>query len=729
MNIRQRLLGEASGSHSLDRRQFIKRVGGGGGAFVLGCAVAPSIIAGTNPLVNSDDSALVFNAFLKITPENQVIVVIKHLDKGQGVTTGLATIVAEELDADWSQVGWEFAPADGAKYNNIFWGNSQGTGGSTSIANSWQQLRNAGASARQMMVNAAAKKWGVNSSSIQVSNGVVSAGENRATFGDLVALAAQQSVPAAPTLKSTKAFNLIGKHVSRKDSYIKTTGKAIFTQDIQLDGLLTALVKYPPKMGGRVKKFDASKAKAIEGVIDVVQIPRGIAVVATGFWAAKKARDILTVDWDLSACETRSSEELYTSMEIQAATKGHVIGERGDANAAIVALGKGEKIVEASYRVPFLAHATMEPMNCVVRVGDTSCELWFGSQMPTTDQQQVAAYLGLPPEKVTINTLFAGGSFGRRASPGDYVIDAAAIAQAFKGKPVKMVWTREDDMNAGKFRPGAVHKLKAKVSREGVLAWQQHSVAPSIFRGTDFEFFIKGAVDPTVTEGIADMPYKMPHFLLHGSEFTTPLTHLWWRSVGHSGNAFIVESFIDQLARAAEQDPLNFRRSLLQNEPRWLGVLNLAAEKSGWGKPMPVGRAQGIAVHKAMGSWVAQVAEVELDAERNVVVKKVYCAVDCGIAVNPDVIRAQMEGSIGFALGQVLGEQITFKDGYVEQQNFNRYKPIRISQMPDVEVHIVASQEPPTGVGEPGVPPLAPAVANAVFAITGKPVTTLPINV
>lgn len=706
----------------LNRRHFLQSLSAGG-ALVLG--VGSVSIADADAGESSDQ--LSFNAFLKITPDNRVIVTIKHLDKGQGVTTGLATIVAEELDADWQQVEWAFAPADASRYNNLFWGPTQGTGGSTSIANSWGQLRTAGAAARSMFVSAAASHWKVSVASITVSRGVVSDGTHSASLGELAELAAKQPVPEKPALKSAAQFQLIGRKIPRKDSPEKTHGTAVYTQDIQLPGMLTALVLFPPKLGGKLLKYDGSAAKKVAGVKGVVTIPRGVAVVADSFWAAKKARDLLKAEWDLSACETRSSAQLFDEYAATAAGPGETVKSTGDVAAAIASAGKQ---VDAEYRLPYLAHATMEPMNCVVKVGKDSAELWYGCQMPTIDQMQVSQLLGMEAAAVTINTQFAGGSFGRRASPGDYVLDAVEIARQFPQVPVKMVWTREDDIGNARFRPMAVHRVSAKVSAGGeLLAWQHHAVAQPILRGSPFEVMISGPVDPTVTEGIADMPYKIPNLAIAGSEAKSPVSTLWWRSVGHSGNAFVVETFIDQLARAAGQDPLAFRQKLLVGEDRWLGVLNLAADKARWGRKMPKGQAQGIAVHKAMGSWVAQVAEVELLATGELQVHKVVCAIDCGTAVNPDVVAAQMEGSIGFALGAVFGEQITLKDGAPEQTNFDNYQPLRISRMPDVEVHIVASAEPPSGVGEPGVPPTTPAVANAVFALTGKPVTALPINV
>jgi len=709
------------------RRCFIKALSLSGGALLIGSGLTIPVEAAKE--ISQDTNGLAFNAFLKITPDNRVIVVIKHLDKGQGVTTGLSTIVAEELDADWQQVGWEFAPADAKRYNNLFWGPVQSTGGSTSIANSWQQLREAGAAAREMFVKAAAEKWQVDTAAVSVQNGVVSAGKYSANFGELLELAAKQAPPEAPTLKAPDKFTLIGQSLPRIDSLEKTTGKAVYTQDIQLPGMLTALIVFPPKLGGVLLSFDDKAAKKIAGFIGAVKISRGVAVVAENYWSAKKARDVISAKWDLSACETRSSDALFQDYAALAAKPGTVVSEKGDAATVIADESVAGSVVEMEFHVPYLAHAAMEPMNCVAKVEKKHCELWYGAQAHTFDQNEIAGLLSIAPENVKINTLFAGGSFGRRACTSDYVIDAVEVAQHFQGKPIKMLFTREDDMQAGRYRPMAVHKVTGKVTTKGkLLAWQHHAVSQTIMRGTPFGTWFDQPIEPPITEGFADLPYATDNLSVQGTEVKTPITGLWWRSVGHSGNAFVVETFVDQLAFAAKKDPLEFRRALLKGDARRLGVLNLAAEKADWGSALPKGKARGIAVHKAMGSWVAEVAEVSIQ-DKTLHVEKVVCAIDCGIAINPDVIKAQMEGSIGFALGAVLGEQLTIEEGAVAESNFHQYFPLRFNQMPEVEVYIVPSAEAPSGVGEPGVPPLTPAVANAVFALTGQPVSALPIKV
>ncbi len=721
MNFLNKQLLQVDENSSLDlsRRQFLQASAVGGG-LMIGCGIiafTPSTLAG--------EASPVFNAFVKITADNKVIVAIKHMDMGQGVSTGLATVIAEELGARWEQVGFEFAPADAKRYNNVFWGPMQGTGGSSSIANSWLQLRTAGAAAREMLQAAAAAEWKVPAVEVKIVNGIISHGKHSSELGALAAKAATLATPQQPHLKDPKDFQLIGKAAPRKDSFTKTNGTAVYTQDIQLPGMLTALVAYPPQYFGKVKKLDATKAKAAPGVIAVVEIPRGVAVVAENFWAANKARKLLVIDWDLSACETRGSDALYAESHTQADKAGHIVKNTGDAPAN---LKSAKNIIEAKYELPYLAHSPIEPMNCVIKIDKTQAEIWAASQMPTIDQNEVAAVAGLKPEQIKINSLFAGGSFGRRACASDYVVDAAHIAKQIPGRAVKMVWAREDEFLNARFRPMAVHHIRGAVAADGALVWQHHAVAPSILRGTPFEGMVKGAVDGTVVEGIEDMHYAINHLQVQGSELAVKLPTLWWRSVGHSGNAFVVETFVDQLAKAAKKDPMIFRRELLASEPRALGVLNLVVEKAEWKKPMPAGVARGISVHKSFGTWVAQVAEVRINADKTFKVERVVCAVDCGVAVNPDVIRAQMEGGIGMGLSAALGEAITLKNGVVEQTNLHQYQLMRIASMPKVEVHIVPSAEAPSGVGEPGLPPIAGAVANALFAATGKPVTKLPIG-
>jgi len=671
------------------------------------------------------------NAFVRIGSDNRVTVIIKHLEMGQGTYTGLATLVAEELDATWSQIHVEGAPANAKLYNNLFWGNLQGTGGSTAIANSFEQMRKAGAAARQMLVDAAAKKWAVPAAEIRVRDGVLrheSTGQE-ASFGALADLAANEPVPQDVFLKEPDEFRLIGTHVPRKDSGAKINGTAIFTQDISLPGLLTALVAHPPRFGARVGSFDAGEAKRVEGVTDVVEIPGGVAVLARDFWSAQKGRDALQVSWDESKAFKLGSDELMTQYKALAGRPGASAHSQGDAASALQA---ADTSLEASFEFPFLAHAAMEPMNCVMNLTREGCEIWNGEQYQTPDQNAVARVLGILPEQVKINMLYAGGSFGRRANPhSDYLVETAHIVKAIGAKaPVKLVWTREDDMRAGYYRPMYFHQLKAGLDGSGVpIAWQHRIVGQSLMAGTDFEgALVKNGVDVTSVEGAANMPYAIPHIAveLHSPDIAVPVQ--WWRSVGSTHTAFAVETFIDQLAAAAGKDPLEFRRSLLSAHPRHLGVLELAAEKAGWGGALPAGRGRGIAVHESFNSFVAQVAEVTVHDNDTFSVDRVVIAVDCGIAVNPDIIRAQMEGGMGFGLSAALSSEITLQEGRVMQSNFHDYTVLRIDQMPSVEVHIVKSAQPPTGVGEPATPVIAPAVANALYDVTGRRFGKLPLK-
>ena len=677
------------------------------------------------------------NAFVHIADDNTVTVIIKHLEMGQGTYTGLATLVADELDADWNQIKVEGAPADAKRYNNLLWGPMQGTGGSTAIANSYEQMRRAGATARFMLVEAAAQEWKVPAKTIQVSKGIIShdGSKKHATFGEFAAKAGMLPVPEYEeiTLKKPKDFVYIGKRVPRKDSKPKTNGTAIYTQDIKLPGMLIALVSHAPRFGEKFKSVDSSKAKAVPGVVDVVTIPTGVAVLAKTFWAAKKGRDLLVIEWYETGAMKASTPEIFEHYKGLATAPGAVARKVGDAEKYNKLAAKH---LEAEFEFPYLAHAAMEPLNCVVKLDKNSCEIWNGEQSQTTDQISIAKMLDLKPEQIKINMLYAGGSFGRRANPkSDYVLEAVSIAKAINGKaPVKLLWTREDDMRAGWYRPLFYHTLRAGLdNKNNLISWQHRLVGQSIAADTAFEgAMIKNGVDVTSVEGAANLPYSIPNMLVDLQSPTWPVPVQWWRSVGSTHTAFSTEVFIDEVAHAAGKDPFLFRMSLLKGNPRHQGVLELAAKKSGWGKPISAKkgerRGRGIAVHKAFNTYVAEVAEVTVKPDGSFHVDRVVCAVDCGMAVNPDIIHAQMEGGIGFGLTAALYGAITIKNGSVEQSNFHDYQLLRIHEMPKVEVHIVESTVNPTGVGEPGVPPIAPAVANALFAATGKRLRKLPFD-
>jgi isoquinoline 1-oxidoreductase beta subunit len=722
---------------NLSRRDFLKA----GAGLTLGVALPDALaqMAGPGKGGTGTAAAGAFepNAFVRIGTDNTVTVIVKHFEMGQGTFTGLPTLVAEELDADWSQIRAEGAPADPTRYNNLFMGPMQGTGGSTAMANSYEQMRKAGAAARAMLVAVAAERWKVAPAEITISRGVVqhAATNKTARFGSLAAAAAKQPVPQEVKLKAAQDFVFIGRRAPRTDARAKSNGSAIYTQDVQLPGMLTALVAHSPRFGGKVKSFDASKAKAVGGVVDVVAIPQGVAVLANDFWSAKKGRDALAVEWDESAAFKLGSDEIMAEYRRLVATPGLPAKKEGDAAAA---LASAAKTFDAVYEFPYLAHAAMEPMNCVVKLSADACELWYAVQFQSIDQPAIAQALGMKPEQVKLNMLFAGGSFGRRANPqSDYVLEAVQIAKAIAGRaPIKLVWTREDDMRAGYYRPAYVHALKGGLDAQGnIVAWQHRIAGQSILGGTAFEgMMVKDGIDATSVEGASNLPYAIPNLgvELHSPKMGVPVQ--WWRSVGSTHTAFSTETFIDELAAAAGKDPFQLRRALLANAPRHRRVLEMAATESDWTLPLVsarVGdrRGRGIAVHESFNTVVAQVAEVTVRRDGSWHLDRVMCAVDCGVAVNPDVVRAQMESGIAYGLTAAMYGAITLKDGVVEQSNFHDYMPLRLPEMPRIGVYIARSEEKPTGVGEPATPVIAPAVANALAAATGKRIRALPIKI
>jgi isoquinoline 1-oxidoreductase beta subunit len=722
---------------NLSRRSFLTLGLTAGAGLTLGLhlpAVAKTFQAGPGIAGGGEQAIGTFepNAFVRIGTDGTVTVIVKHLEMGQGTYTGLPTLVAEELDARWDQVRAEGAPADAKRYNNLFWGPTQGTGGSTAIANSWEQMRKAGAAARQMLVEAAAERWNVSSDEIDVRDGVLShADGHKAGFGELAEAAAQLPVPENVFLKEPGEFRLIGNEaIRRKDSSGKIDGSAIFTQDIRLPDMLTAAVAHPPRFGAKLKSFDPAPALAVKGVEQVVEIPNGVAVLARDFWSAKLGRDALApaIAWDETDAFRLGSDEIMADYRAIATKPGLVARKEGDPDAALAAAAK---VIEAEFTFPFLAHAALESMDCVIAPDGDGVVVMNGEQFQTADQAAIAAVLGLDPDQVRIEMLYAGGSFGRRANPkSDFPVETAAIFKAAGAKvPVKLQWTREDDMRAGWYRPLYLHRLRAALDADGQpVAWEHRIVGQSIVAGTAFEpMLIVDGVDQTSVEGAKNLPYKIPNLLtdLHSPELPVPVQ--WWRAVGSTHTGFATECMIDEMAVAAGKDPVEYRMALLDGHPRHQQVLQLAAEKAGWGSPMPEGRARGIAVHESFNSYVAQVAEVTVKGE-TFKVDRVVIAVDCGIAVNPDVVRAQMEGGMGFGLSAALVSELTLKDGAAEQSNFHDYQVLRMNQMPEVEVHIVESAAPPTGVGEPATPVIAPAVANALAAATGKRLYSLPLK-
>jgi isoquinoline 1-oxidoreductase beta subunit len=707
----------------LGRRRFLKTSAG----LVIGFTVAPRV--GLAALQAPPPDALPDpNAFLRIGTDDTVTVILAHVEMGQGTWTALPMLIAEELGCDWAKVRVEHAPAAQVYAHPAF--GMQMTGGSSSTWSEMDRYRQVGAMAREMLIGAAAEQWKVEPSACRAENGAVVSGARKLSFGKLADAAQKRTPPATVRLKDATDWKIVGHPTKRLDSPEKVTGRAQFGMDVRLPGMLTALVARAPVFGGTVKSFRAEKAKAVPGVKAVVQVPSGVAVVGEHFWAAKVGRDALEVDWELGPGAEVDTDRLRESFRAAAGKPGMKAAAAGDVGAAMQAAAK---TVEAEYEVPYLAHAPMEPLNCTVRLAPDGAEVWTGTQFQTMDQMITAKLLGLKPEQVKIHTAFLGGGFGRRATPtSDFVSEAVHVAKAVGGGvPVKVVWTREDDIRGGYYRAMFLHRVRVGLGSDGApAAWSHTIVGQSLAEGTLMApMMIKDGVDATSVEGISDSPY-MKRTPSHRVDLHSPRTAipvLWWRSVGHSHTAFVMETMIDELAHAAGQDPVEYRRKLLSEHPRHLGVLNLVAEKAGWSRPLPAGRFRGVAVHESFGSWMAEVAEVSV-VDGRPRVHRFVCAVDCGVCVNPAGVRMQLEGAVAFGLSAALHSELTLKAGRVQQSNFHDYQVLRLNEMPAVEVHIVPSQEKAGGIGEVGVPPVAPAVANALFAATGKRLRRLPFR-
>lgn len=702
------------------RRAFLAGTG-----LVIGVAIAPKILsaAATGVPAGGGPDLLPLNAFVKIGTDDTVTVLSKHIEFGQGPFTGLATLVAEELDADWSQMRAVHSPTDNKIYANLMFG-LQGTGGSSSIANAYEQMRKAGATARTMLVAAAADDWKVPVAEITVEKGRIkhAASGKESGFGAFADKAAKQTPPENPTLKDAKDFILIGQELPKLDTKGKTDGTAIFTLDIMPDNLLVAVVAHPKVFGATVKSVDDSEARKVRGVVDVKQIPQGVAVYADNTFAALKGRDALKIEWDTSTAETRSSSQLASEYTRHFDQPGLTATDNGNVDTALKQ--EGLETLEAEIVFPFLAHAPMEPLDAVfIKQADGSVDIYNGAQFPGFDQQVAAQILKLDESRVRVNTQLAGGSFGRKAQFGSPYMQEAATVYALSGgdRPLKHMWTREDDIQGGFYRPMYAHRMRGAINAEGqIVAWDQVIVGQSIMAKAD--------LDSTSVEGASNLPYKIPNLRVTSHNIKLPIPPLWWRSVGHTHTGFAVETFVDELMTRAGRDPVEGRLALLDKDSRHAGVLRKAAEMADWGAKLPDGRARGVAVVESFGSFVAQVAEVSVGADGAPRVHKVWCAVDCGIAINPNIIKAQMEGGIGYGLGAVLFDAVTLGEGgRIVQSNFHDYRSIRINEMPDIAVEIIKSTEKPTGVGEPGVPPAGPAVANAWRKLTGAPVRQLPI--
>ena len=724
---------------TLSRREFL----GGMAALTLAIGFRGRIAVAATPH-HPGDASFEPNAFIRIDANGMVTIISGYLEMGQGTFTGIATLAADELDVGMDKIQVVAAPADASRYMNPVLAKHgykvQGTGGSTAMAGAWIQMREAAAVARMMLLAAAAKRWKTDVATLKVENGVIIHAQSgrRADYGEFVADAARESVPSNVTLKPASAFNLIGQPKShRVDVPAKVNGSAIYTQDIKLPDMLVAVIAHPPRLWARAKQVDATKAKAIPGVVAVLEIPGddevqgGVAVLAHNTWIARQGRDALAIKWDDTHALALSSERIVGQFRVLSDEPGIVAAKRGN---PLHESPPGGKVIEAVYEQPYLAHAAMEPMNCLVHLHDDRCEIWNGEQWHTADQAAAAKELGYTVAQVSITQLFAGGSFGRRANPrSDYVREAVRIARIARAQgivaPVKLVWMREDDMRATQYRPLTVHKVKLMLDKSGgLISWDQTVVGQSFTEPKS-----PNAIDHSLLEGSEDIPYDIPNFRVtqHNPDNVRVPTQ-WMRSVGHTHAAFVGETLMDEAARMTDTDPYQFRRGMLAKQLRHRAVLDLAAEKANWLTPLtPIAtgarRGRGIALQKAFGTHVAQVAEVTVQQDGSFTVDRVVCAVDCGVVINPDIVRSQVEGAIGFGLS-FLRQAITLENGRVKQGNFNDYPVLRMNGMPVVEVHIVPSTELPTGIGEPGVPPIAPAVVNAIAAATGVSIRSLPLN-
>lgn len=709
----------------MDRRGFIKSSAAIGSGLVIAF-----YLPGKNALAQfgpPPPTNFPPNAFVRVAPDNSITVISKHTEMGQGIYTGLATMLADEMDADWVQIKVKSAPVNLDLYRHFFLG-IQGTGGSMSVPNTWIQYRTVGATARAMLVTAAAQEWGVPENEIEVSKSVLShTSGKQATFGELSNKAAALEVPENVSLKTPDQYTLIGSSVPKVDTREKVDGTAIFTIDVKRPGMLTAVVAHSPRFGGKLLSFDDAETRKIPGIMDVVQIPRGVAVLASNTYTAIKGRDALNAVWDFSEAENRSSDEIIADFMAMTETPGVTVEQKGNSR---LALAEAAQTFEATYVFPYLAHATMEPLDCTLEMIGNRCVMRSGTQMPSVDRDRVAEVLGLSPDKVEVETLYAGGGFGRRGNfVPDIAQECATIVKATDGQyPVKLQYTREDDMTAGFYRPLFVHRMKAALDSEGnITAWENRLVGQSFVAGTMFGFLVQNGLDPLAVEGAAELPYAVPNVSVDSHMAQSGVPTLAWRSVGHTHTAFSKETFLDELLHGAGRDPIQARLELMHDE-RSKAVLRLAAEKAQWGKTAAKGRGLGLAFVESFGARVAEIVEISLNSAGRIKVEKVVCAVDCGTPINPHVIQAQIESAIMFGLSAALYGEIKIENGEVQTHNFDTYPVVRMNQAPEIEVHIMPSTESPSGIGEPGVPPIAPAVANAYFQLTGKRIRRLPFE-
>ncbi len=703
---------------AMTRRVFLQTASGVGTTLAIGFCLP----TGCTSRVVSE--AFMPNAWLRIGSDESVLVLVDRSEMGQGVVTSLPMLLAEELEADWTKVRVAFAPAQKAYFNPFF--GAQATGGSSSIRAGWTPLRKAGAAAREMLISSAVRTWGVKRSECRADHGAVIhvPSKRRLTYGQLVATAATLPIPQDVPLKDAQDWKILGTRVLRLDAGPKVDGTAQFGIDVKVPGMLVALVARCPVFGGTVASFDASKAKAVAGVHDIFQISSGLAVVANGYWQAKRGREALEITWDEGSNRVPvSSGRIAAQLARQAERPGATARDDGDAAAA---LAGGVTKLEAIYETPFLAHAAMEPMNCTAHVRPDGVDIWAPTQSQTAAQQVAASIASVRAKQVRVHTTYLGGGFGRRFEM-DFIREAVEASKA-TGAPIKVIWSREDDIQHDYYRPTSYHRLRAGLDGAGrPVAWTHRVIAPSILARALPSAVVNG-LDKEAVAGAVNLPYTIPNVLVDYVMMNTEIPVGFWRSVNHSFNAFAVESFIDELAALVGKDPYEFRRGLLSRAPRHVGVLDLAATRAEWGRPAPRGRSRGIAVWKAFDSYIAQVAEVSVMGNGTVRVHRVVAAVDCGQVVNPGTVEAQIQSGIVYGLTAALNGAITIDRGRVEQSNFHDYPLLRIDEMPAIAVHIVPSGEAPGGVGELGTPPIAPALCNAVYRAIGTRIRKLPIG-
>jgi isoquinoline 1-oxidoreductase subunit beta len=690
----------------LDRRSFLRKTAAGAGGLLVGFYL-PS-----RSRLKADTGESKLNAFVHVGPDDHVTLFIHKAEMGQGTVTSLSMLLAEELECDWKKIRTEF-PGVSREY-----GAFQGVVGSASIRSSWTQLRQAGATAREMLIAAAAQRWGVDKSTCRAeNNSVINTSSNaKLSFGALAEDAAKIAPPATVTLKDPKDFRLIGKPTKRLDTPSKVDGTATFGIDVRRPGMQYAVIARCPVFGGKVASFDASKTKLVPGVKNVVQISNGVAVLADNTWNAMEGRRALTIQWDEGPTAAMNSGRLSQIFADKIQQPGSIAKQAGD---AVTAMASASKKIDATYEVPFLAHAPMEPLNCTADVRADSCEVWASTQMQSPARDAAAKITRLNPEKVQVHTEFMGGGFGRRGQV-DFISEAVEVSKA-AGIPVKVTWSREDDLQQDQYRPASACRFSGALDAEGWPVALTARIACPPFGG------LQNGVARTGVEGVATMPYALANFLCDYHAIDAGIPVNYWRSVGYSQNTFFIESFLDELAAAGGKDPVELRLRMLASVPRLRAALELAADKAGWGKSLPAGRARGVSVVNNVASFTAQVAEVSINAGK-IRVNRVICAVDCGQVVNPAGVEQQIQSAIVFGLTAALKGGITIDRGRVQQENFHQYEVLRIDEMPVIEVHMVRSSAAPGGIGEAGTPGIAPAVANAIFAATGKRIRRLPIR-